>query len=37
MGVVARLTGETRWGVLSILLLFIIGSVLLVGVKDPDE
>ncbi|MGB3225348.1 MAG: MFS transporter [Desulforhopalus sp.] len=37
MGVVARLTGETRWGVLSILLLFIIGSILLVGVKDPDE
>jgi UMF1 family MFS transporter len=37
MGVVARLTGETRWGVLSILLLFVIGSVLLVGVKDPDE
>jgi UMF1 family MFS transporter len=36
MGVVARLTGETRWGVLSILLLFVIGSVLLVGVKDPD-
>jgi UMF1 family MFS transporter len=37
MGVVARLTGETRWGVLSILLLFVIGSALLVGVKDPDE
>jgi UMF1 family MFS transporter len=37
MGIVARLTGETRWGVLSILLLFIIGSVLLIGVKDPDE
>lgn len=37
MGIVARLTGETRWGVLSILLLFVIGSVLLVGVKDPDE
>jgi UMF1 family MFS transporter len=37
MGIVARLTGETRWGVLSILLLFVIGSVLLIGVKDPDE
>lgn len=37
MGIVARLTGETRWGVLSILLLFVIGSALLVRVKDPDE
>jgi UMF1 family MFS transporter len=37
MGIIARLTGETRWGVLSILLLFVIGSVLLAGVKDPDE
>ena len=34
MGVVSRMTGETRWGVLSILFLFIIGSVLLGGVKD---
>jgi UMF1 family MFS transporter len=37
MGLVGRLTGETRWGVLSILLLFVIGSVLLGGVKDPAE
>ncbi len=29
MGVVGRLTGETRWGVLSILLLFLIGGWLL--------
>ncbi len=34
MGVVGRMTGETRWGILSILLLFVVGSVLLGGVKD---
>ena len=37
MGVVGRMTGETRWGVLSILLLFVIGSVLLGGVKDSAK
>lgn len=29
MGVVGRITGETRWGVASILVLFIIGALLL--------
>ena len=33
MGIVGRMTGETRWGVLSILLLFVVGSILLGGVK----
>jgi MFS transporter, UMF1 family len=37
MGLVGRLTGETRWGILSVLLLFVVGSVLLGGVKDPAE
>jgi UMF1 family MFS transporter len=37
MGLVGRMTGETRWGILSILLLFVIGSVLLVGVSDSEE
>ncbi len=37
MGVVGRMTGETRWGILSILVLFVIGSVLLSGVKDSNE
>jgi UMF1 family MFS transporter len=36
MGLVGRMTGETRWGILSILLLFVIGSVLLVRVSDSD-
>jgi UMF1 family MFS transporter len=34
LGVVGRLTGDTRWGVLSILLLFVIGAWLLMKVKD---
>ncbi len=37
MGVVGKMTGETRWGILSILLLFVVGSVLLGGVKDSAE
>jgi MFS transporter, UMF1 family len=37
MGVVGKMTGETRWGVLSILLLFVIGTVLLSGVNDSAE
>ena len=34
MGLVGRLTGETRWGILSILLLFAVGGVLLGRVQD---
>jgi MFS transporter, UMF1 family len=34
MAVVGRISGETRWGVLSILVLFIIGAVLLSRVED---
>lgn len=34
MGVVGRLTGDSRWGILSILLLFIIGAALLCRVRD---
>lgn len=34
MGVVGQMTGHSRWGVLSILLLFIIGGVLLLLVRD---
>jgi MFS-type transporter involved in bile tolerance (Atg22 family) len=34
MGVVGRLTGDTRWGVLSILSLFIIGAWLLSRVRE---
>jgi UMF1 family MFS transporter len=38
MAVVGRLTGDSRWGVLSLLLLFIIGAVLLSRVKEaPGE
>jgi len=37
MAVVGRMTGETRWGVLSILILFVVGAVLLSRVKEcPD-
>jgi MFS transporter, UMF1 family len=36
MGIIARLTGETRWGVLSIMLLFIIGGFLLTKVHSSD-
>ena len=35
MGIVGHITGETRWGVLSILLLFIVGGLLLTRVDDP--
>ena len=34
MGLVGRLTGESRWGILSILLLFVAGSILLARVED---
>jgi len=34
MGIVGRLTGDTRWGVLSILFLFIIGGILLSRVVE---
>ncbi len=34
MGIVGRITGETRWGVLSILVLFVIGGILLVRVDE---
>jgi UMF1 family MFS transporter len=34
MGIVGRITGETRWGVLSILALFVIGGILLTKVDD---
>jgi UMF1 family MFS transporter len=35
MGIVGRMTGETRWGVLSILFLFILGGLLLIRVDEP--
>jgi UMF1 family MFS transporter len=35
MGIVTRITGHSRFGVLGILLLFIIGGVLLKSVKEP--
>ena len=34
LGIVGRMTGDTRWGVLSILFLFVIGAWLLMRVKD---
>ncbi len=34
MGIVAQITGESRWGILSILLLFIIGGFLLSRVEE---
>lgn len=34
MGIVAQITGETRWGVLSILALFLIGGVILLQVEE---
>lgn len=34
MGVVGHLTGHTRWGVLSLLFLFIVGALLLLKVED---
>ncbi|MGW8195865.1 MAG: MFS transporter [Desulforhopalus sp.] len=36
MAVIGGLTGETRWGVLSILVLFVIGGVLLTFVEEND-
>ncbi len=37
MGVIGRISGDSRWGILSILLLFFIGAVLLLQVGDPPE
>ncbi len=37
MAVVGRLTGETRWGVLSILILFVVGALLLSRVEECAE
>lgn len=37
MGMVGKLTGDTRWGVLSILLLFVIGGILLSKVKEDGH
>lgn len=37
MGVVGRITGETRWGVLSILVLFIVGVILLSQVEEGAD
>ncbi len=34
LGIVGRMTGDTRWGVLSILFLFVIGAWLLTRVRD---
>ncbi len=34
MGVVGRISGDTRWGVLSILLLFVIGGYFLLKVEE---
>ncbi len=34
LGIVGRMTGDTRWGVLSILVLFVIGAWLLMKVRD---
>jgi UMF1 family MFS transporter len=36
MGAIGRLTGDTRWGVLSILVLFVIGAWLLMQVEEDD-
>ena len=36
MGVVGRLTGDSRWGVLSILILFIVGASLLIRVREQQ-
>ncbi len=37
MGMIGRMTGETRWGILSILLLFVVGILLLARVGDAVE
>lgn len=36
MGMVGRLTGDTRWGVLSILILFVLGAWFLLKVEEQD-
>jgi len=36
MGIVGYITGETRWGILSILLLFVLGGFLLTKVEEPQ-
>jgi UMF1 family MFS transporter len=36
MGTVGRLTGDTRWGVLSLLALFVVGAMLLMRVDDKE-
>mgnify|MGYP001824158221 CR=1 FL=1 len=36
MGLVGSITGDTRWGVLSLLVLFIIGAVILTKVAEPE-
>jgi len=36
MGIVGYITGETRWGILSVLVLFIIGGLLLLKVDEPE-
>lgn len=36
MGMVGRITGDTKWGVLSILLLFVIGGYFLMQVKEKE-
>jgi len=35
MGIVGYITGETRWGILSILFLFVLGGLLLIRVEEP--
>jgi len=37
MGGVAKISGHTRWGVLSLLLLFLAGLWLLNKVEEPDS
>lgn len=37
MGLMADLTGESRWGVLSLALLFAVGAILLARVRKPDS
>lgn len=37
MGFIGAMTGHSRWGILSIVILFIIGGILLASVKSPDK
>ncbi len=37
MGVITRITGESRWGVLSIMILFVLGGILLTMVNDTSR